>query len=216
MATKTITLSKSASSGNYIQAKIVCSSSADYDTNKSNVTCKLYVRKDNDSMTLTIPTSGTWSYNLTINGKAFSGTVSKDVLLDWVLIATESVSGISHNSDGTKTITISGSVTAPSGTTLAGHKSSGSGSAEMDTVPRASSIDSVSCATKYFNGKLTYKYTPQSASFYNRCNISLNLDGEYIAVKSINLGKKSATQQTASVLSRRLSIMHFRILTKEP
>lgn len=199
MATKTITLSKSASSGNYIQAKIVCSSSADYDTNKSNVTCKLYVRKDNDSMTLTIPTSGTWSYNLTINGKAFSGTVSKDVLLDWVLIATESVSGISHNSDGTKTITISGSVTAPSGTTLAGHKSSGSGSAEMDTVPRASSIDSVSCATKYFNGKLTYKYTPQSASFYNRCNISLNLDGEYIAVKSINLGKKSATQQTASV-----------------
>lgn len=199
MATKTITLSKSASSGNYIQAKIECHSSADYDTNKSDVTCKLYVRKDNDGLTLTIPTSGTWSYNLTINGKAFSGTVSKDVLLDWVLIATESVSGISHNSDGTKTITISGSVTAPSGTTLGGHKSSGSGTAEMDTVPRASSIDSVSCATKYFNGKLTYKYTPQSASFYNRCNISLNLNGEYIAVKSINLGKKSAAQQTASV-----------------
>ncbi len=199
MATKTITLSKSASSGNYIQAKIVCYSSADYDTNKSDVTCKLYVRKDNDSMTLTIPTSGTWSYSMSINGKAFSGTVSKDVLLDWVMIATESVSGISHNSDGTKSISISGSVTAPTGTTLAGHKSSGSGTAEMDTVPRASSIDSVSCASSYFNGKLTYKYTPQSAGFYNRCNISLNLDGEYLAVKSINLGQKSAAQQTATV-----------------
>lgn len=199
MATKTITLGKSASSGNYIQAKIVCYSSADFDTNKSDVTCKLYVRKDNDSMTLTIPTSGTWSYSMTINGKSFSGTVSKDVLLDWVLIATESVSGISHNSDGTKSIAISGSVTAPTGTTLAGHKSSGSGTAEMDTVPRATPIDSVSCASSYFNGKLTYKYTPQSASFYNRCNISLNLNGEYIAVKSINLGKKSAAQQTASV-----------------
>lgn len=199
MATKTITLNKSASSGNYIQAKIVCYSSANYDTNKSDVTCKLYVRKDNDGMTLTIPTSGTWSYSLTINGKTFAGTVSKDVLLDWVLIATESVSGISHNSDGTKIITISGSVTAPTGTTLSEHKSSGSGTAEMDTVPRASSIDSVSCASSYFNGKLTYKYTPQSSSFYNRCNISLNLDGEYIAVKSINLGKKSAAQQTAAV-----------------
>lgn len=199
MATKTITLGKSASSGNYIQAKIVCYSSADYDTNKSDVTCKLYVRKDNDSMMLTIPTSGTWSYSMTINGKAFSGTISKDVLLDWVLIATESVSGIAHNSDGTKSITISGSVTAPTGTTLAGHKSSGSGTAEMDTVPRASSIDSLACASSYFNGKLTYKYTPQSASFYNRCNISLNLDGEYIAVKSINLGQNGAAQQTATV-----------------
>lgn len=199
MATKTITLGKSASSGNYIQAKIDCYSSADYDTNKSNVTCKLYVRKDNDSMTLTIPTSGTWSYSLSINGRNFSGTVSKDVLLDWVLIATESVSGISHNSDGTKSITVSGSVTAPSGTTLAGHKSSGSGTAEMDTVPRASSIDSVSCASSYFNGKLTYKYTPQSSSFYNRCNISLNLNGEFISVKTINLGQKSAAQQTATV-----------------
>ena len=199
MANKTITLGKSASSGNYIQAKIVCDSTADFDTNKSNVTCRLYVRKDNDGMTLTIPTSGTWSYSLSINGKAFSGSVSKDVLLDWVLIATESVSGISHNSDGTKSITVSGSVTAPSGTTLAGHKSSGSGTMDMDTVPRASTIDSVSCASAYFNGKLTYKYTPQSANFYNRCNIALNLDGEYIAVKTINLGKKSAAQQTGSL-----------------
>lgn len=199
MATKTITFGKSASSGSYIQAKIECYSSADYDTNKSNVTCKLYVRKDNDSMTLTIPTSGTWSYSLSINGKSFSGTVSKDVLLEWVLIATESVSGISHNSDGTKSITVSGSVTAPAATSLAGHKSSGSGTADMDTVPRASSIDSVSCASNYLDGKLTYKYTPQSSSFYNRCNISLNLNGEYIAVKSINLGQKSAAQQTATV-----------------
>lgn len=199
MASKTITLGKSASSGNYIQAKIVCDSTADFDTNKSNVTCRLYVRKDNDGMTLTIPTSGTWSYSLSINGKAFSGTVSKDVLLDWVLIATETVSGISHNSDGTKSITVSGSVTAPSGTTLGGHKSSGSDTFQMDTIPRASSIDSVSCASSYFNGKLTYKYTPQASSFYNRCNISLNLNGEYIAVKSINLGQKGAAQQTGTV-----------------
>lgn len=199
MASGTITLNKSASSGTYIQAKVVWNASADYDTNKSNVTCRLYVRKDNDEMTLTIPTSGTWSYSMSINGKTFSGTVSKDVLLDWVLLDTESVSGIAHNSDGTKSITISASVTAPTSTSLSGHKSTGSGTATLDTVPRATSIDSVTCATSYLNGKLTFKYTPQSSAFYNRCNISLNLDGEFTAVKSILLGKKTEGQKTETV-----------------
>ena len=46
---------------------------------------------------------------------------------------------------------------------------------------------------------MTYKYTPKYASFYTRCNISLNLDGEYIPVKSIDLGQKVASQQTATV-----------------
>ena len=70
---------------------------------------------------------------------------------------------------------------------------------ELTTIPRATSFDSLSCATNYFTGTLTYKYTPKSDVFYNRCNISLNLDGDYIAVKSINLGKKTAAQQTATV-----------------
>lgn len=69
----------------------------------------------------------------------------------------------------------------------------------LTTIPRATSFDSLSCATNYFTGTLTYKYTPKSNAFYNRCNISLNLNGEYIAVKSINLGKKSAAQQTSTV-----------------
>ena len=69
----------------------------------------------------------------------------------------------------------------------------------LTTIARASSMDALSCNTAYFTGTLTYKYTPKSASFYNRCNISLNLDGEYIAVKTVNLGQKAASQQTATV-----------------
>ena len=69
----------------------------------------------------------------------------------------------------------------------------------LTTIARASTIDSLTCATKYFTGKLTYKYTPKASSYYNRCNISLNLDGEYIAVKSVLLGQKSASQKTATV-----------------
>lgn len=69
----------------------------------------------------------------------------------------------------------------------------------LTVIPRASSVDSLSCATSYFTGKLTYKYTPKSSAFYNRCNISLNLNGEYIRVKSVDLGQKAASQQTATV-----------------
>lgn len=69
----------------------------------------------------------------------------------------------------------------------------------LTTIPKASTIDSLACATQYFNGTLTYKYTPKSSSYYNRCVIELNLNGAYTQVKSISLGKQSASQQTATV-----------------
>lgn len=69
----------------------------------------------------------------------------------------------------------------------------------LTTIPRASTLESLACSTNYFTGTMTYKYTPKSSAMYNRCNISLNLDGEYISVKSINLGQKAASQQTATV-----------------
>ena len=163
MASKTINLNRSATSGSYIIGKIVCDSTADYILNNSDVTCRIYVHKGNDSTLLTIPTGGTWAYSMTINGKTFSGTMSKDVLLDWVLLATVSVSDIAHNDDGTKSIAISGYVTGPSGTNFAGHKTSGSGTATMDTVPRASTITSAGNVT--LGEKCSVKWTPASASF---------------------------------------------------
>lgn len=72
-------------------------------------------------------------------------------------------------------------------------------SIDLTTIPRASTLNSLSCATRYFNGTLTYKYTPKSSSFYNRCNISLNINGTYTAIKSVMLGKQSASQKTATV-----------------
>ena len=171
MANKTIDLNRSAASGSYIVGRIICDAMADYNQNNSDVTCRLYVRKANDSTLLTIPTSGTWNYSMTINGKAFSGTVSKDVLLDWVLLATVSVSDIAHNDDGTKSIAVSSWITAPGGTTLAGHQTSGSGNFPMDTVPRASSIASVSDLTLGY--ACTVKWTPASASFRYRLTFEI-------------------------------------------
>lgn len=69
----------------------------------------------------------------------------------------------------------------------------------LTTIARASTLDALSCNTAYFNGTMTYKYTPKSSSYYNRCNIALNISGVYTAVKTINLGQKSASQQSATV-----------------
>ena len=142
MASGTFNLARSSSSGSYIEAKVEWSSAANNSTNKSNATGKLYVRKDNDSLILTIPTGGTWNYSFTINGQTKSGGLSTSVLTDWVLLATFTVNDIAHGDDGKKNITISASVTAPSGTSFAGHTTSGSKSVPLDTIPRASAITS--------------------------------------------------------------------------
>ncbi len=70
--------------------------------------------------------------------------------------------------------------------------------ATLAAIPRASNLDSLTGGT-YLNEAITYKYTPQNANYYNRCNISVNLNGDYIAVKSLLLGKKSTSQQTGTV-----------------
>lgn len=171
MASKTIELNRSTSSGSYIVGKIVCDATADYELNNSDVTCRIYVHKGNDDTLLTIKTGGKWGYSMTINGKTFSGTATKDVLLEWVLLATVSVSDIAHNDDGTKSIAVSGYVTAPSTSNFAGQKTSGSGTFTLDTVPRASSIASAGAVT--LGNACNVKWTPASASFRYKLKFSI-------------------------------------------
>ena len=104
---------------------------------------------------------------------------------------------VKHNPDGSPNCPIVVSFTHYGSNSLTG--GSLSGSADLDTIPQATSLDSLSCSSNYFTGTITYKYTPKAATLYNRCNISLNMDGNYVAVKRVNLGKKAASQQTATV-----------------
>lgn len=179
-------------SSQYCISKIEWTSTPDEQANESTVTAKLYLRRTNNYTTY----GEEWAFTINIAGKKTSvSDQSLTIKQEWVLALTATAT-VEHNGDGSKSITISASG-GNSGTSVS--SISCSGTATLDTIPRATTIDSLSCATKYFTGKLSYKYTPQSSSFYNRCNISLNLDGTYIAVKSINLGKQSASQKTATV-----------------
>lgn len=160
---------------------------------------RLYYKRNNSGFT----TYGTGTFTISIydpvNDKTHTKTVQATVNITesgWVKVAEYSGVYVKHKDNGTGTATISatGSV---SGTTLT--STSLSKTVTLDTIGRASSIDSLSCATNYFTGTMTYKYSPKSGELYNRCNIALNLNGEYTTVKTVDLGQKHPSQQTATV-----------------
>lgn len=141
MAAKTITF---AASG-YLQGKIEVNSVANGSTeNTSTVTAKIYARR-----TSGYTTGKNWNGNVNIGGnnhtfsKIYTGN-STTIRTSWVLIQTYS-NTITHNDDGKKTITVSGSVSGPSGTSLEGVTSSGSDSnVTLDDIARQANITSSS------------------------------------------------------------------------
>lgn len=130
------------------QGRLDVSSIADSSNNQSTVTVSLYVRKQNSS---SATTGKSWSGDITIDGTsdAFSSmSSSTSVGNDWVLMRTYS-KVVSHNTDGSKTIYISGSIKGASGTSLANATSSGGDYFALDTIPRYfSSTPLISLASK--------------------------------------------------------------------
>jgi hypothetical protein len=141
MAAKTITF---AASG-YLQGKIEVNSVANGSTeNTSTVTARIYARR-----TSGYTTGKSWNGNVNIGGNNHTyGTIhtntSTTIRTSWVLIQTYS-NTITHNDDGKKTITVSGSVSGPSGTSLEGVTSRGSDSnVTLDDIARQANITSSS------------------------------------------------------------------------
>ena len=179
-------------SNQYIDAKIEWTSTANASLNFSTVKAALYYKRNNTGFN----TFGTGTFAIVVGESATSNT--KTIVIesnDWVK-AVELITSVDHAADGSKSITLeaSGSI---SGTTLTATWVKGT--AVLDTIVRATTLDYLSCSSLYFNGTLTFSYTPKGGSVYNKLNIDIKVGGEYVGVKSLNLGKKSASQQTASL-----------------
>lgn len=97
--------------------------------NKSKVGVDIYVKRTSSW------TQGNFTGSTTINGVSQSFDINKYIQTDWVLLSHQEIE-VSHNVDGSKTITISGVIHGPSGTTLEGKTSSGSQVVTLDTIPR--------------------------------------------------------------------------------
>lgn len=123
-----------------LQAKVEWSSKSNGSSkNTSLVTATVYARRTDKYTTK----GRSWSGYVAIGGEHthidFSSSV--EVGSDWVEMASGERT-VTHNDDGTKQITIEGSVTGPSGTGLADNTSYGSKDVWLDTIPRYATIKS--------------------------------------------------------------------------
>lgn len=130
MASGTITFG---ASGN-LQGKIEWSSTSNGSSaNSSNVTATLYAHRTDSYTTRGQSWSGYVKIGNAQTNINFSSSVS--VSSSWVQMATVSTT-IGHNSDGSGSVNISGSVKGPSGTALSGNTSSGNQTVALDKIAR--------------------------------------------------------------------------------
>ena len=182
MASGTIAFEKSNPTGSYLEGKIEWTSVANKDANTSDLTLQIYVRKRATNQQLTIPTTGAWIYEFTVNGQKIGGKSggNTSVLQTFVLIGTKSIT-VAHNADGTKSVSIVGFVQGPSiSEGYKDKKSECNADAKMDTIPRASQITSAENTT--LGNKCNVKWTPASAAFRYRLSFKL---GDFVGQTSV-------------------------------
>lgn len=147
--------------------------------NSSEVTASIQIKKTGSGST-----TGTFSGKITIDGTDYS--VSKKfspyTYGSWKTVGSKTVT-INHNTDGSKSISISGSL-KQTGTTMAGTYTA-SGTATLDTILRGSELTSF-VYHGFPNGSVSYK--KYVSSFYDRFTLKSN----GITIATIDNPKTSA------------------------
>lgn len=117
------------------------------------------------------------------------------------------VKTITHNSDGTGTTSFACDIP----TTNAGGVQHAEGIIGLTTLPRAASIDSFSCSSRYLDGTMTVKYTSKT-SFNYKLRLSIP---NVVAIVTKDLGTHSAGQKTttATFSSSELNTIYSKIGT---
>lgn len=122
----------------YLEGKIEWSSSSNGSVaNSSSVTARLYARRTNDYTTYGKDWSGYIRIGASQVDISFDSSVS--VSSSWVLMASVSTT-VLHSDSGVGSVVVSGSVTGPTGTSLAGSTVGGSKTVSLDTIPRFASV----------------------------------------------------------------------------
>lgn len=132
------------------------------------------------------------------NCRSFNGGIPEKTTGETWLVENQQFT-IQHDDDGKKSVTIYWKWGVHSGWTGVINIPSGSFTVELTEIPRASILDSLVCDTGYFNGNLTFRYTPKSQAHYNRVVVVLNRNGIVTEIKTVNLGQKTASQQTGTI-----------------
>lgn len=149
----------------YITARITWTSTANTTANTSSVTATLAYKKSSSS---TSSTYGTGSFTITINGT--SKTIESKITLNandtWVDVGSSTVT-VSHNSDGTKSISISATGGIPG---LTFSSTNCSATVTLDKIPRATAPTFGSNLT--IGATMTINLSPADSSFYHTVTYS--------------------------------------------
>ena len=136
----------------------------------------------------------TAKYYVSINGGAETEySVSYTLPKNSTATIVDKTITVNHKSDGSGTV----KVRTWMNTDISAGVVEQTKSLALTTIPRASTIESISCSTAYFDGTITFKYTPKSNSLYNQCSVILGSD--YTTLRTINLGQKAASLQTETI-----------------
>jgi hypothetical protein len=166
----------------YIESKIEWSSTSSVANNNSTVTANLYYRRTN--YYTGIPTGGTGTFTITIDGQ--SGSVSASFNIpnsgSWAF-ACSVTKTVAHNADGAKSITIS-AAGGLNGTSLSATYCSGT--AVLDTIPRQATLTSAQDFTDEQNPTITYSNPAGNAVTSLQACISLDGSADDIKYRDIN------------------------------
>lgn len=184
MATSgTITGGSTTTYGDKIESKITWKrNSYSIEKNTSNVTFTLSYKKKDDA-----DTYGTGSWKLTIDGKSYTGSSQITITDSGHTNAFSKTVDIAHSADGTKSFNVNASGSYIPGTSFT--NTNCSGTVTLDTIPRASSFDSVTSSVG-LGGTATIKLTAKSANFYHKATWTCGS-----ASATQNLGQAGATTQ---------------------
>lgn len=205
-----------ASNNKNVNLYIVWSSTQNTSANTSSVTAKLYVKRVTSYATTY---KSSTPYSITINGDTTSGTKSINVgnlsVGESLLVATKTLT-VSHNSDGTKSIKISGKVDFSGCNPGVGTVPSTS--VTLPSIARASTFST--SGTKSIGSTVTINITRASSSFTHTVQVSFN-GGSYSNIAtgvgtstSYTLPSSWASSMTSSTAPFKIKVITYNGSTK--
>lgn len=153
----------------------------------SKVVCSIDVLKGNSSTVLTIPTTGGWVWNIKIGNQTFSGMKQASVLVNWVTIATNVSAVITHDpASGDASVSIQGSVTAPSESSIGNKTSTGNQTVQLDTLYIAEPTVPSVTKSSYVMGETVSISLPRRNSHYtHELTWSLGTSGSGLIARNV-------------------------------
>ena len=193
-------------SNNYITARVLWTSTAKPEVNKSDITVTLQVKKSSASSGTTY---GTGAWTVLINGTTydFSAKVSIPPNNTYVTIYTKTVKDIEHNPDGTKSVLLgwSGGISGTSYTSTNVPNTT----VTLDAIPRASTVSSFSFTNGYIEQGIDLTISSKVSSYYHDIHMYLpDTSGTGIVLVNATSGRKAGGTHHINLTSEQLSIIY--------